>query len=182
MLMLIIGVALWWGAHLFKRVVPERRAEMGNRGRGLVTGVLLLSIGMMIFGYRSSYGPVWWDRSAATTGINNLLVLAAFYLFAADGMKTRVTAWLRHPQLTAFSLWAAAHLLVNGDLPSIILFGGLLIWALAEMVILNRATTWVRPGGPFPAKKEFMAAVGAVVVMLIVGLIHGWLGYWPFGG
>ena len=182
MLTLIIGVALWWGAHLFKRIAPARRAEMGNRGRGMVTGVLLISVAMMIIGYRMAEGPFFWGRSAATTGINNLLVLMAFYLFAADGMKTRVTASIRHPQLTAFSLWAVAHLLVNGDLPSFILFGGLLIWALAEMVILNRQTVWVRPAGPFPARKEAMAVVGAVVVMLVVGLIHGWLGYWPFGG
>lgn len=182
MLTLIIGVALWWGAHLFKRIAPARRAEMGNRGRGMVTGVLLISVAMMIIGYRMAEGPFFWGRSAATTGINNLLVLMAFYLFAADGMKTRVTAYIRHPQLTAFSLWAVAHLLVNGDLPSFILFGGLLIWALAEMVILNRQTVWVRPAGPFPARKEAMAVVGAVVVMLVVGLIHGWLGYWPFGG
>ena len=114
----------------------------------------------------------------ASVGINNLLVLLAFYLYAADGMKTRVTAWLRHPQLTAFSLWAFAHLLVNGDMPGIVLFGGLLVWALVEMVVINRAVpVWNRPRGPFPARKEAMAAAGAVIVTLVVGMIHGWL-FW----
>ena len=182
MTMLILGVALWWGAHLYKRMAPEQRAAMGNSGRGLITLLLVVSVILMVLGYRSADGPVWWGRSPALVGINNLLVLAAFYLFAAAGMTTRVTSVIRNPQLTGFSLWAVAHLLVNGDMSSFILFGGLLIWALVEIMVLNRSTPWVRPTGPFPARKEAMAAVGAVVVMAVVGMIHGWLGYWPFGG
>lgn len=182
MLILIIGVALWWGAHFFKRLAPGRRAQMGTQGRGLLAGLLILSVLLMIVGYRMADGPFWWGASAPLKGINNLLVLAALYLFAADGMKTRITRHVRHPQLTGFSLWAFAHLLVNGDLPSLILFGGLLAWALAEMAVLNRAQGWTPPAGPFPARKEAMAAAGAVIVMLVLGLIHAWLGYNPFGG
>lgn len=181
MLILILGVALWWAAHLWKRVAPASRAEFGEKGKGLVTGALILSVLLMIWGYKIADGPVWWGRSAATVGINNLLVLIAFYLFAASGMKTRVTAMTRHPQLIGFSLWAFAHLMVNGDLPSLILFGGLLVWAQVEILLINR-TPWTPPAGPFPAKKEAMAAAGAVIVTLVVGMIHGWLGYWPFGG
>ena len=182
MVLLISGVALWWAAHLFKRVAPERRAALGDKGKGLVAVLLVLSVFMMARGYGQAEGPVWWGRSPATTGINNLLMLLAFYLYAADGMGTRVTAWIHHPQLTGFSLWAVAHLLVNGDLASFVLFGGLLAWALVEIMLLNRAGAWKRRTGPFPARKEIMAAVGAVVVMLVVGLIHGWIGPWPFGG
>lgn len=182
MFVLILGVALWWAAHLFKRVAPERRAAMGAGGRGVVTGLLVLSVVLMVLGYRSAEGGFWWGASPALVGINNLLVLLAFYLFAAAGMKTRVTSYIRHPQLTGFSLWAVAHLLVNGDLPSAVLFGGLLVWALVEISVINRAAAWVRPAGPFPVRKEIMAAAGAVIVMLVVGVIHNWLGYWPFGG
>ncbi|WP_306751167.1 NnrU family protein [Paracoccus actinidiae] len=182
MVLLISGVALWWAAHLFKRVAPERRAALGDKGKGLVAVLLVLSVFLMARGYGQAEGPVWWGRSPATTGINNLLMLLAFYLYAADGMGTRVTAWIHHPQLTGFSLWAVAHLLVNGDLASFVLFGGLLAWALVEIMLLNRAGAWKRRTGPFPARKEIMAAVGAVVVMLVVGLIHGWIGPWPFGG
>lgn len=182
MVLLISGVALWWAAHLFKRVAPERRAAMGDKGKGLVAILLILSVFLMARGYGQAGGPVWWGPSPALVGINNLLVLLAFYLYAADGMKTRVTAWIHHPQLTGFSLWAFAHLLTNGDLPSFILFGGLLVWALVEIVILNRAGAWKRRTGPFPVRKEIMAAIGAVVVTLVVGLIHGWIGPWPFGG
>ncbi|WP_410217102.1 NnrU family protein [Paracoccus sp. (in: a-proteobacteria)] len=182
MLILILGVALWWGAHLYKRMAPAQRATMGERGKGMVTGLLVLSIILMVIGYRGADGAFFWGRNPALVGINNLLVLVAFYLFAAAGMKTRITAYTRHPMLWGFSLWAIAHLLVNGDTPSFVLFGGLLAWALVEMAAISRASPWVRPTGPFPARKEAMAAVGAVIVMVVVGLVHGWIGPWPFGG
>ena len=146
MVLLISGVALWWAAHLFKRVAPGPRAALGDKGKGLVAVLLILSVFLMARGYGQAGGPVWWGRSPATTGINNLLMLLAFYLYAADGMGTRVTAWIRHPQLTGFALWAFAHLLPNGDLPSFVLFGGLLVWALAEMAVINRAQPrWTPP-------------------------------------
>lgn len=182
MLILTLGVALWAAAHLFKRIAPERRATMGESGKGLVAGLLLLSVILMVWGYKIADGAVWWGPAPALVGVNNLLVLVAFYLFAASGMKTRATAMIRHPQLIGFALWAISHLLVNGDLPSLILFGGLLIWALAEIVVINRDTTWVAPTGPFPVRKEAMAAAGAIIVTLVVGVIHGWIGPWPFGG
>lgn len=183
MLILILGVALWWGAHLFKRIAPARRATMGDKGKGLVAACLLISVLLMILGYGASGGAVWWGRSPALVGINNLLVLVAFYLFAAAGMRTRITARMRHPQLTGFALWSGAHLLVNGDAASLVLFGGLFLWALAEMAAINRAEpVWTPARGPFPVGKEVGAVLGAILVMGVVGLIHRWLGYNPFGG
>lgn len=180
MVILILGVALWWAAHLLKHVAPGLRDRIGRNG---VTAALLVSVVLMIVGYQMSDGPYWWGASAPLKGINNLLVLVAFYLFAASGMRTRITHYLRHPQLTGFALWAFAHLLPNGDLPSFVLFGGLGLWALVEMVVINRAQPdWVPPSGQVPVRKEIMAALGAVLVTLVVGLIHAWLGYNPFGG
>lgn len=182
MLILILGVVLWWGAHAYKRLAPAQRDSMGERGRAMMTGLLVLALILMIIGYRSADGAFFWGPNSALVGINNLLVLVAFYLFAAAGMKTRITAHLRHPMLWGFATWAVAHLLVNGDTPSFVLFGGLLAWAFVQMALINSAGPWQRPSGPFPARKEAMAAVGAVIVMIVVGLIHGWIGPWPFGG
>ncbi len=180
MLILILGVALWWAAHLLKRLAPGLRDRLW---RGGVAGVLALSVLLMILGYRMTDGPYWWGATAPLKGINNLLVLAALYLFAADGMKTRITAHIRHPQLTGFALWAFAHLLPNGDLPSFVLFGGLLLWALVEIAVLNRALPrWVPPAGPFRSSREIMALAGALIVMLVIGAVHSLLGYNPFGG
>ena len=183
MLILILGVALWWAPHLFKRVAPDARANMGDRGKGLVAGTLILSVILMIWGYRvAPADSIWWGPSPMMKGINNLLVLIAFYLFAAAGMKTGLASRLRHPQLTGFALWAFAHLLVNGDLPSLVLFGGLMAWAIVEMIVINRAEPgWTPPAHAVPIRKEGMAALGAVVVFGLIGLIHAWLGYNPFG-
>ena len=182
MIVLLLGVVLWWAAHLFKRVAPARRAAMGEKAKGAFAIAILLSVVLMVIGYKLADGPVWWGPTPAMTGINNLLVLIAFYLFAASGMKTRVTRLTRHPQLIGFSLWAVAHLLVNGDLPSLVLFGGLLVWALVEMALISRQDGPYTPPPPAPVGKEIGAVVGAVIVTAVVGLIHGWLGPWPFGG
>jgi uncharacterized membrane protein len=181
MVWLILGVLLWSGAHLWKRLAPASRGRMGDRGKGIVALGSLLGIVLMVIGYRTAEGPVWWGRTPATTGINNLLVLVAFYLAASSGMKTRAMRALRHPLLFGVMVWAVAHLLVNGDLPSLVLFGGLLAWAILEVVLINRAEPlWVRPA-PAPIGKEIGAVVGAVVVLVVVGYIHGLIGPWPFG-
>jgi hypothetical protein len=63
-----------------------------------------------------------------------------------------------------------------------VLFGGLAIWALAEIVIINRSTpSWTPPAHAVPIRKEAMAIVGALVVLGVVGLIHAWIGPNPFG-
>lgn len=181
MFLLILGVALWWASHLFKRVAPGARAAMGDRGRALVTSGLLLSIVLMVIGYRAADGPYWWGATPALKGVNNLLMLVSVYLFAASGMKTRAARLMRHPMLIGVAIWAFAHLLPNGDLHSFVLFGGLLIWALAEIVIINRAEPHWTPPPPAPAKREVIALVGTLVVYGVIALIHTLLGVNPFG-
>jgi uncharacterized membrane protein len=180
---LILGVALWSGAHLFKRVAPARREAMGDRAAGVVATSLLLAILLMWWGYGSvNGGPGWWYRHPATVGINNLLVLIAFYLFAASGMRTWLGQKMRHPQLTAVKTWAVAHLLVNGDLPSLILFGGLLAWAVVEVILINRQTTWEKPAHvETGAGREIGAVVATLVLYGIVAWLHAWFGYPVFG-
>ncbi len=178
---MVLGLALWWGAHLFKRLAPARRAAMGDAGKGLVTAGIVAGVVLMVIGYRGAAQVDLWYPPAFLTHVNNLLMLLAVYLYAASGMKTRITAVIRHPQLTAVKTWAVAHLLVNGDLASLILFGGLLAWAVVEVIVINRA----EPRGPLPAPapvgKEIGAVVGAVVVLGAIGAVHSWLGVWPFG-
>jgi len=180
MAILILGVALWWAAHLWKRVAPDSRARFGDRGKAIVAALLGVSILLMIWGYRSADVTMWWAATPMLKGINNLLVLAGFYLFAASGMKSRLGVRLRHPQLIGFSLWAVAHLLTNGDWPSVVLFGGLLAWALVEMALINR-TPWTLSAEPVPVRKEWTTALAALVVFAIIGLIHAWIGPNPFG-
>jgi len=114
-------------------------------------------------------------------GINNLLVLISVYMFAASGMRTALARRMRHPMLGAVAVWALAHLIVNGDVPSLVLFGGLLAWAVIEMIVINRAEPDWTPPPAAPARKEAMAVIGTVVVFSVIALIHNWLGYPVFG-
>lgn len=181
MTLIILGVALWWGAHLFKRLAPARRAAMGDKAKGAVALLLVGSVVLMVLGYRGAEQVDLWYPPAFLVHVNNLLMVLAFYLYAASGSKTAITRVIRHPQLTGFKTWAVAHLLVNGDLASVILFGGLLAWAVVEVIVINRAeSAWVRPA-PAPARKEVTAVVATLVVVGIVMVIHNWLGVQPWG-
>ncbi|MEJ6399008.1 NnrU family protein [Yoonia sp. 208BN28-4] len=181
MILLILGLALWSGVHLWKRLAPAHRTQFGDKGKGLVAAGSVVAIVLMVFGYGMADGAFYWGRTSALTGINNLLMVLAVYLFAASGGKVAVTRYIRHPQLTAVVLWAVAHLLVNGDSRSVVLFGGLAVWALVEMVLINRAEG---PRGAYhapPIKKEVTAVVATIVVFAVVSVIHSWLGYNLFG-
>jgi len=181
MIFLILGVALWVAAHLWKRIAPDHRAAFGDKGKGIVAVATVASVVLMVVGYRSAEGAVFWGRSGALVGINNLLMILAFYLYAASGKGTRVTRWVRHPQLTGFTIWAVAHVLVNGDVPSFILFGGLALWAIVQMALINRAQgpreTYHAP----PIKSEGIAVVATCVVVIVVMAIHYALGVQPWG-
>lgn len=181
MLLLILGVALWWAAHLFKRIAPGVRAPMGDKGKGVVALALVASILLMIFGYRMADGAFFWDRHPATVGINNLMILVAIYMMSPAPKKGRLLAGMRHPMLTGFFLWAAAHVLVNGDVPSLILFGGLAVWALVEMMVINRAEPDWTPPQPGPISKDAIFLAASLVLLGLIGYVHKWLGYNPFG-
>lgn len=182
MIFLILGLALWTGAHLFKRLAPGPRAALGeNLGRGLVTAALIFSIWLMLRGYSAADGAVFWGRTGALVGINNLLMLLSVYMFAAAGMQTALARKIRHPMLGAVKVWALAHLLVNGDVPSFVLFGGLLAWAVISMIVINRTQSeWVRPESA-PVKKEAIAVAISVVIYAVIAGVHTWLGYPVFG-
>ena len=181
MLALLFGLVLWAGAHLFKRVAPDLRARTGNLGKGIVTALLLSAVLAMIFGYRSAEFVPLWEPPSFARHLNNLLMVIAFYCFGVGATRGLTAGWLRHPQLTAVGLWAVAHLLVNGDLASLVLFGGLLIWALAEMVVLNRVSAWSRPAET-SLKGDVVALVVGLVLMSLAAGVHFWLGVNPFGG
>ena len=181
MVMLVLGLALWWAAHLFKRLMPGPRLAMGDRGKGIAAIGVIVSVILMVIGYRGMGEVYVWSPPDFLRHVNNLLMLFAFYLFAASGMKTRITGIIRHPQLAGFKTWTIAHLLVNGDLASIILFGGLLAWAVVALITINRAEPRAAAPSPAPLGKEIGAVIGAIIAVGAVGGIHTWLGYNPFG-
>ena len=179
-ILLLLGVGLWWAAHLFKRVAPARRAAMGDGGKGAVAGVLAVGILLMIFGYRGvDFIPVW-NPPAFMVHINNLAMLVAIYMLSPAPKRGKLLQGMRHPMLTGFSIWAAAHLLVNGDLASLVLFGGLLIWAIVTARIINAAEPDWTPNTGGTLSRDAMFLVGSVVLLGVIGYVHSLLGPWPF--
>ncbi|MFE3838452.1 NnrU family protein [Pseudogemmobacter sonorensis] len=176
------GVLLWSVAHLLRRIAPGLRARMGRGGGLALTGALGLAGTLaMVVGYRAAGGEVYWGRSPARVGANNLLMLLAVWLFAALGMKTAPARWLRHPMLWGVVLWMVAHLLVNGDTPSFLLFGGIGLWALVQMWAINAtAGPWVPPA-PAGVRREMLALIGALAVYAALAGVHYLFGYAAFG-
>ena len=178
---LLLGVALWWGAHLFKRVMPARRAEMGDAGKGAVAAGIGVGIVLMILGYRSTEFIPVWQPPAFLVHINNLGMLVALYLLSPAPKRGKLLAGMRHPMLTGFSIWTVMHLLVNGDLASIILFGGLLVWAVLTARVINASNAeWVPAEGERSYAKDGMYLAGSVILLGVIGFVHNLLGVWPF--
>lgn len=179
MILLLAGLALWWGAHLFKRLAPAARA---NIGRGPIAIAILLSVVLMVIGYRSweSFDLVivpFWLRH-----LNNLMVLIAIYMMSPAAKRGVLLNGVRHPMLIGFKLWALAHLMVNPDPASMVLFGGLLAWAVVEIIVINRAEPgWTRRARGKPAM-DAMFFVASIILMGVIGMIHMHIGPMPFGG
>lgn len=183
MLILILGLLLWTGAHYFKRLMPDQRSALGKPGRLIITVAIVAALIMMIAGYRmAAFIPVW-SPPTMFTGINNLAMLFALWVYgssAAKGAKAWPAYKIRHPQLVAVKIWAIAHLLVNGDLASILLFGGLLAWAVGSVILINRnEPTWTPPA-PAARPTYIRLTVITLAMFIIIAGIHVALGVNPF--
>lgn len=188
MYLLAFGVTLWSAIHFLPSVAPGFRDDLIDRigpklYRGIFSVDMLIAIVAMVIGYRSAdFIPVY-DTPGWGVHLNNLLVLFAVYLFGSGGAKGWMATKLRHPMLMGVIVWAVAHLLVNGDQASVLLFGGMLLWALAEIFMINRRTqVWVAPkwGG---VKSEAKLILISLAIYAVIAFTHGWLlGVNPFAG
>ncbi|MQY42330.1 hypothetical protein GG681_06725 [Epibacterium sp. SM1969] len=182
MTFLVLGILLWWVAHLFKRLAPDTRASLGDKGRGLVALVLLAGIILMVIGYKSAEAYDLAAPHPALRGINNLMVLVAIYMMSPAAKKGVLLNGMRHPMLMGFGLWALAHLLVNWDAASFILFGALLAWAVVEIKVINRAEPNWQPGPKGTLAKDALFMGASIVLMGAIGYVHTIVGPTPFGG
>ncbi|MEP2784429.1 MAG: NnrU family protein [Pseudoruegeria sp.] len=182
MTLLALGLAIWMIAHFFMRFAPECRAAMGEKGKGPVAIVLVMSLLLMIIGYRTSDIIPVYTPIPGIGHLNNLLMFGAIFLLGVGSSKGVLASELRHPMLLGVTVWGVAHLLVNGDLASILLFGGMIVWAVAEMIVINRATgPWIAPqAGP---KSKDIKLIGITLILFVIFTgVHTLLGYNPFLG
>ena len=180
MVLLLLGVALFALAHFVPALglgLRDRSIErFGPNGhRGVFSLVVVAAVALIVAGWRSTdpvflYAPPGWSRVAA-----NVAMAIAFFLFVASGAPTNVKRFLRHPQLLSVVVWSLAHLTANGESRSVVLFGGLGLWALAMIPVLNRRDgEWMKPD-PQPIRGDLVVVAIAGVVFLGVRFAHPWI-------
>lgn len=182
MTLLILGVLLWSAAHLFKRLAPAARARMGDAAKGMVALALAVSVVLMVIGYRGAEFLPVYTPLPGMGHLNNTLMLVSIFLFGVGGTKGTLYPKMRHPMLTGMILWSVAHLLVNGDVASLVLFGGLGLWAVVSILLINASGPWVRPTDGRGLKGDAMNLVGTLVLYGVIAGVHIWLGHNPFVG
>ena len=180
MYLLILGLAMWSLIHLFPSFAKDARENIINKlgigpYKGLFALLIVSSVILIVFGWRSIepvdvYLPQSWGRY-----VTYLLVLLTFILFVAARRKTNIKRFLRHPQLSGLVLWGIAHLFANGDNRSLILFSGLTIWAVLEMLMINRREgEWKRPE-LISVKYDVITFIGGCVFYAILLMAHPYL-------
>lgn len=183
MAVLVAGILVFFGVHSVSIVAPSWRDAMAARlGRGGWQGIysLVAAVGLvlLVVGYGQAraelmiiYVPPLWLRQAAIVGM-----LAVFPLLLAAYLPGRIRATLKHPMLTAVKLWATLHLLANGSLADIVLFGSFLLWAVADRISLKRRVARPAPALPVSKMNDLLAVVlGAALYALFVLGAHQWL-------
>ena len=191
MTVLVLGLVLFLGIHSVRIVADDWRsariAKSGERTWKLAfTIVSLIGFALIVYGYALArqatpllYSPPAWTRHVAA-----LLVLPAFILIAAAYVKgTRIKARVGHPMIVGVKVWAFAHLLSNGTLADVVLFGSFLVWAVLDYIASrrrDRAAGTVYPVGP--ASRDLIAiAAGGLAWALFGFWLHGPLiGVRPF--
>lgn len=183
MLALVAGLVIFLGAHSVRIVADPWRARTVARigpgpWKGLYSIVSAVGLVLIVWGYGQTrmepvvvwVPPVWTRHLAA------LLVLPAFILLAAGNMRgTRIKAKLGHPMVLGTKLWAFAHLIANGMLADVLLFGSFLAWAIVDYASARRrdraAGTVYRPGS---ARGDVLAIVAGTVAWYVFG-------FWLYG-
>lgn len=192
MTILIAGLVLFLGLHSIRIFADDWRtaqvARMGERKwKALFAIVSLVGLVLIVYGFgQARMTPVFvWTPPVWTRHLAALLLLPAFILIVAGNMRgTKMKARLGHPMVLGTKLWAFAHLLANGRLAGMVLFGSFLVWAVVEYISArrrDRAAGIVYPAGS--ASRDAIAIVVGTVAWAAFGFwLHGVLiGVRPFG-
>jgi uncharacterized membrane protein len=192
MTLLIAGLVLFLGIHSVRIFADDFRtaqvARMGEKGWKLAyTVVSLAGFALIVWGFGLARAEpvIVWSPPRWTRHVAALLVLLAFILLVAGNMRgTRIKAWVGHPMVLGVKAWAIAHLLANGTLADVVLFGAFLVWAIVDYASLRRRDRLA--GTTYPAGslgRDAIAVVAGTVAFAAFGFwLHGLLfGVRPFG-
>jgi uncharacterized membrane protein len=176
---MICGLVLFIGGHAFVTFRARRAAVIARCGEAAykiafsllaIISIILIAYGFSL--YRSSGWIDLWYPPRWTRHIVEALMLPAVILIVAAYVPSHIRHRLKHPMLAAVKLWAAAHLLANGDLGSVILFGSLLAWAVFDRIAVKRrpASATTRPP-PQGWRNDVIAVIVGVLAYLALGFL-----------
>lgn len=182
MAVLIVGLVIFLGAHSFHALMPGNRkvaiGRLGEQGyKGVFSIVSLIGLALIIWGFGRAaanpvtlYAPPFWLRH-----LTEALMLLALVLAIASAVPAGYIArFFRHPLLIATILWATAHLIVNGEIATTLLFGAFLVWAIFDLVAQKGRLKMPR-AAPSWRFDVVAVVVAAVVYGLLVWRVHLWL-------
>jgi len=192
MLLLILGLIVFLGVHSTRLFAPQWRArQIAAKGlkawKGLYALASIVGFVLIIYGYgQARLDPTWlWVSPVWTRHLAALLTLPAFILLAATYIPgSSLKARIGHPMLLGVKFWALAHLIANGSLADLLLFGGFLAWATALFVISRKRDrlAGVSYGKGKPAMDAVVVIVGLVAWAAFAMYLHGVLiGVKPLG-
>lgn len=171
MTVLILGLIIFLGVHSLSIFAEPWRNSMVERlGEGAFKGVYslvaLVGLVLVIWGYGLArlepvvlYTPHVWMRHLAM-----VLLIPVFPLLLATYLPGRIQSAMKHPMLAAVKLWALAHLLANGMLADVLLFGGFLVWAVVDRISLKRRLPRAKPELPYKPRNDMVAIAGGLVL------------------
>jgi uncharacterized membrane protein len=181
LLVMILGLVLFLGVHTLttQRALRARLiASWGEAGYKIGYAlVALLGLALIVWGFADYRATGWidvWHPPKAFKHIAVALMLPAVILVVASYLRGRIYTALKHPMLAGVKLWAAAHLLANGDLGAIILFGSFLAWAVFDRISLKHRSDAGAP--PIPVggigNDLIAVAVGVVAYLALAFVFH----------
>jgi uncharacterized membrane protein len=176
---LIVGLVLFFGMHSVSIValpLRDRLAARSEQGWKALYGLVsLIGIVLVTRGYAELrqdptllyVSPVWLRHVAAA------FTLPIFVLLLAPYFPGRIKSVIKHPQLIAVKLWAVAHLLVNGTLADVLLFGSFLVWAVADRISMKNRPVRPISGAPASAANDIvLVVVGLALYVALVLWLH----------
>jgi len=187
-IVLLLGLVVFLGVHSVSIAAPGwRSAQIARRGERAWKVVYSIAAGiglaLLIVGYGMARREpvVLYTPPTALRHLALLVMLPVFPLLFAAYMPGRISRAAKHPMLLAVKFWATAHLLANGSLADVLLFGGFLVWAVADRISVKRRTAaeaHAVPGAP-PGPRNDLIAVGGGLAVYAVTLL--WAHRWLFG-
>ena len=181
LLVMILGLVLFLGVHTLTTQRDLRARVVASMGEGgykiAYTVASVAGLALVTWGFANYRATGWidvWQPPTAFKHLTVALMLPAVILVVASYIRGRIYTTLKHPMLTGIKLWAAAHLLANGDLGSIILFGSFLAWAVFDRISLKHRSDAGAPPIPVggPGNDLIAIAVGVVAYLALAFAFH----------